>query len=92
MVVYPKLLASAYATIRILRNVLKCSLPIEIWFHVDEINGDYALLAPLQQLGINVGGISFHPVYNPNAKRFLSKIFAIYNSHFDRVLFLDADN
>ncbi|OWY95753.1 hypothetical protein PHMEG_00034164 [Phytophthora megakarya] len=92
MVVYPKLLPSAYATIRVLRNVLNCKLPIEIWFHVDEINGDYAQLAPLQRLAVNVRGISFHPMYNPNAKGFLSKIFAIYNSHFDRVLFLDADN
>lgn len=92
MMVSPKLLASAYATIRVLRNVLKCSLPIEIWFHVDEIGGNYALLAPLQQLAIYVGRISFHPTYNPNAKGFLSKVFAIYNSHFDRVLFLDVDN
>ncbi|KAK1943188.1 hypothetical protein P3T76_005825 [Phytophthora citrophthora] len=92
MVVYPKLLASAYATIRVLRDVLKCSLSIEIWFHMDEIDDKLVLLAPLQQLSINLGGISFHPIYNPNAKGFLSKIFAIYNSHFDRVLFLDADN
>ncbi|KAG7392030.1 hypothetical protein PHYBOEH_006506 [Phytophthora boehmeriae] len=92
MVVYPKLLASAYASIRVLRNVLQCRLPIEIWFHVDEIGADYALLAPLQQLAISVGGISFHQIYNPRAKGFLSKVFAIYNSYFDRVLFLDADN
>ncbi|KAE8886313.1 hypothetical protein PF010_g17247 [Phytophthora fragariae] len=92
MVVYPKLLASAYATVRVLRDVLKCRLPIEIWFHVDEIGSDYALLAPLQQLAIFVGGVSFHPMYNPRAKGFLSKVFAIYNSHFQRVLFLDADN
>ncbi|KAG7375391.1 hypothetical protein PHYPSEUDO_001520 [Phytophthora pseudosyringae] len=92
MVVYPKLLTSAYAGIRALRDVLKCHLPIEIWFHVDEIGEDYALLAPLQQLAIFVGDVSFHPMYNPRAKGFLSKVFAIYNSHFDRVLFIDADN
>ncbi|RLN13992.1 hypothetical protein BBJ28_00026219, partial [Nothophytophthora sp. Chile5] len=92
MVVYPKLLASAYASISTLRNVLGCQLPIEIWFHADEIENDYGLLAPLQQLSILVGGISFHEIYNPQAKGFYSKVFAIYNSHFDRVLFLDADN
>ncbi|KAL4106660.1 hypothetical protein PRIC1_004707 [Phytophthora ramorum] len=92
MVVYPKILVSAYASIRVLRNVLNCRLPIEIWFHVDEIGENYALLAPLQQLAIFVGDVSFHPMYNPRAKSFLSKVFAIYNSHFDRVLFLDADN
>ncbi|RLN59918.1 hypothetical protein BBJ28_00016615 [Nothophytophthora sp. Chile5] len=92
MVVYPKLLASAYVSISTLRNVLGCQLPIEIWFHADEIEDDYGLLAPLQQLSILVGGISFHEMYNPQAKGFYSKVFAIYNSHFDRVLFLDADN
>ncbi|KAL3658729.1 hypothetical protein V7S43_016364 [Phytophthora oleae] len=92
MVVYPKLLASAYAGIRLLRDVLHCHLPIEIWFHVDEIGEDLVLLAPLQRLAIYIGGISFHPIYNQRAKGFLSKVFAIYNSHFDRVLFLDADN
>ncbi|GMF20833.1 unnamed protein product [Phytophthora fragariaefolia] len=92
MVVYPKLLASAYATVRVLREVLNCRLPIEIWFHVDEIGNDFGLLAPLQQLAIFVGNVSFHPMYNPRAKVFLSKVFAIYNSHFERVLFLDADN
>ncbi|KAL3658686.1 hypothetical protein V7S43_016322 [Phytophthora oleae] len=61
-------------------------------FHFDENNGDLALLAPLQQLSINVGSISFHPIYNPRAKGFLSKVFVIYNSYFDRILFLDADN
>ncbi|KAG6966089.1 hypothetical protein JG687_00005034 [Phytophthora cactorum] len=92
MVVYPKLFVSAYAGIRVLRDVLKCRLPIEIWFHVDEIGQDFTLLAPLQKLAIFVGGISFHPIYNPRAMGFLSRVFAIYNSHFDRVLFLDADN
>ncbi|KAJ8576667.1 hypothetical protein ON010_g2540 [Phytophthora cinnamomi] len=74
MVVYPQLLASAYATVRLLRDVLKCRLPIEIWFHVDEIGDDYALLSPLQQLAIMVGEVSFHPMYNPRAKGFLSKV------------------
>ncbi|ETN02682.1 hypothetical protein PPTG_15441 [Phytophthora nicotianae INRA-310] len=92
MVVDPKLLASAYAGIRVLRDVLKCRLPIEIWFHRDEIDQDFTLLAPLQKLSIYVGGISFHPIYNQRAKGILSKVFAIYNSHFDRVLFLNADN
>ncbi|OWY97675.1 hypothetical protein PHMEG_00031743 [Phytophthora megakarya] len=92
MVVDPKLLVSAYAGIRVLRDVLKCRLPIEIWFHVDEVGEDFASLAPLQQLALFVGGVSFHPVYNPRAKGSLSKIFAIYNSNFDRVLYLNANN
>ncbi|GMF28070.1 unnamed protein product [Phytophthora lilii] len=92
MVVYPQVLASAYASIRVLRDVLKCRLPIEIWFHVDEIGDDLAQLAPLQKLAIFVGRVSFRPMYNPRAKGFASRIFSIYHSQFARVLFLDADN
>ncbi|KAI9990911.1 hypothetical protein PInf_018528 [Phytophthora infestans] len=92
MVVYPKLLASAYATVRVLRDVLNCRLPIEIWFHVQEIGEDHLMLAPLRQLASVVGDVSFHPMYNSRAKGFISKVYAIYNSYFDRVLFLDADN
>ncbi|KAG6622103.1 Tryptophan--tRNA ligase [Phytophthora cinnamomi] len=92
MVVYPKLVASAYANVRVLRDVLSCTLPIEIWFNVDELADFRGLFAPLQQLAISVGGISFHPMRGSQAKGFYSKIFAIQNSFFDRVLFLDADN
>ncbi|KAF4129789.1 putative Mannosyltransferase [Phytophthora infestans] len=92
MVVYPKLLASAYATVRVLRDVLNCRLPIEIWFHVQEIGEDHLMLAPLRQLANVVGDVSFHPMYNSRAKGFISKVYAIYNSYFNRVLFLDADN
>ncbi|KAL3658735.1 hypothetical protein V7S43_016370 [Phytophthora oleae] len=62
MVVYPKLLASAYATIRV--------------------------LPPFNQRRWHLVSSDIQP----HSKGFLSKIFAIYNSHFDRVLFLDADN
>lgn len=94
MVVYPKLAPSAYATIRALRDILHCSLPIEIWLRPDEMELAPEALAPLQHLAQNtsVGDISFHPITDPEAKRFVAKIYAIYHSSFDRVLFLDADN
>ncbi|RLN58735.1 hypothetical protein BBJ29_009376 [Phytophthora kernoviae] len=94
MVVYPKLVPSAYATIRALRDILGCSLPIEIWYRPDEMKDTPGALAPLQRLAQNysVGDISFHKISSPVAKRFVAKIYAIYRSFFDRVLFLDADN
>ncbi|KAJ8552603.1 hypothetical protein ON010_g9940 [Phytophthora cinnamomi] len=94
MVVYPKLIPSAFATIRALRDILRCSLPIEIWFRPDEMKLAPEALTPLHRLAKNtsVGEISFHPITDPAAKRFVAKIYAIYHSFFDRVLFLDADN
>ncbi|RLN88083.1 hypothetical protein BBJ28_00023895, partial [Nothophytophthora sp. Chile5] len=65
MVVYPKLLASAYATIKALREVLDCQLPIEIWFRPKELFNFPAALAPLQELADNPsyrGDITFHEI------------------------------
>ncbi|GMF43861.1 unnamed protein product [Phytophthora fragariaefolia] len=94
MVVYPKLIASAYATIRTLRDVLGCRLPIEIWFRQDEINRVPRALSPLHQLALNdtMGKIVFREIDDPQAVRFSAKVFALYNSGFDRTIFLDADN
>ncbi|KAG7388589.1 hypothetical protein PHYBOEH_007799 [Phytophthora boehmeriae] len=94
MVVYPKLIPSAFATIRALRDILGCTLPIEIWYRPDEMKDDPEALAPLQHLAqkYSTGDISFHKIASPVAKRFVTKIYAIYRSFFDRVLFLDADN
>ncbi|KAE8993162.1 hypothetical protein PR003_g21020 [Phytophthora rubi] len=39
-----------------------------------------------------MGDISFHEVTDFHATGFRAKVHAIYNSHFDRLLFLDADN
>ncbi|KAG3110941.1 hypothetical protein PI125_g9574 [Phytophthora idaei] len=91
MVVYPKLLASAYATIKLLRSVLHCQLPVEIWFRPDEMK-NATILEPLRRLAKVEGNITFQEINDPRAKRFVAKIHAIYHSSFDRVLFLDADN
>ncbi|KAL4106663.1 hypothetical protein PRIC1_004710 [Phytophthora ramorum] len=94
MVVYPKLVASAYATIRTLRDVLGCRLPIEIWFRQDEIDRVPRSLLPLQQLAGNdtLRAIIFREINDSRAVSFGAKVFALYNSGFDRILFLDADN
>ncbi|KAG3193866.1 hypothetical protein PC128_g9868 [Phytophthora cactorum] len=94
MVVYPKLIASAYATIRALRTVLGCRLPIEIWYREQEICAGSEALSPLLELSntSEAGDISFHKINDNWATGFGAKVFAVYNSFFERVLFLDADN
>ncbi|KAE9020564.1 hypothetical protein PF010_g5520 [Phytophthora fragariae] len=94
MVVYPKLIASAYATIRTLRTVLGCQLPIEIWYRETEIRRGTEALAPLLELAntSEAGDISFHKITDHWATGFGAKVFAVYNSFFERILFLDADN
>jgi alpha 1,2-mannosyltransferase len=94
MVVYPKLVASAYATVRTLRDVLGCRLPIEVWFRQDEIDRVPRALSPLEQLVQNdsEGSLVFREINDSQAVRFGAKVFALYNSGFERILFLDADN
>ncbi|GMF28068.1 unnamed protein product [Phytophthora lilii] len=94
MVVYPKLVASVYATVRALRDVLNCRLPVEIWLHPDEMSKVPGALEPLWDLARNksAGKITFEAIRHPQAIRFKSKIYAIYNSKFEQALFLDADN
>ncbi|KAL3658722.1 hypothetical protein V7S43_016358 [Phytophthora oleae] len=94
MVVYPTLVASAYATIRALRDVFGCKLPIEIWFVPEEMKKSPESLAPLQNLQRNTTvDLKFREIKtNGKAIRFEAKLYAIYNSHFDQILFLDADN
>ncbi|KAJ8542708.1 hypothetical protein ON010_g12101 [Phytophthora cinnamomi] len=94
MVVYPNLLASAYASVRTLREVFKCRLPIEIWYRNDELRRVPGALEPLRELAEKdgPGGITFREITDQRALRFAAKVHAVYNSNFDQVLFLDADN
>ncbi|GMF43860.1 unnamed protein product [Phytophthora fragariaefolia] len=94
MVVYPKMVPSTYATIRVLREMLHCRLPIEIWFLPDEMRKVTASIDPLRQLKANnsIGDIIFREITDPQAIKFATKVYAVYHSAFDRVLFLDSDN
>lgn len=94
MVVYPKLIASAYATVRALQTVLGCQLPIEIWYREQEIRVGSEALSPLLEMAetSEAGDISFHKIDDQWATGFGAKVFAVYNSFFERLLFLDADN
>lgn len=93
MVVYPKLLASAFATIRALHEVLDCQLPIELWFRPQEMKYFPEAFAQLQEWSSKKdGSITFREISKPGVTGFATKVFAIYHSFFERVLFLDADN
>ncbi|KAF4028818.1 putative Mannosyltransferase [Phytophthora infestans] len=92
IVVYPRLLASAYATVRALREVLGCRLPIELWYRPDEMKSIRKSLTPLENLAAIVGGITFHKINGVRAFSYGAKVFAIYHSFLERILFLDADN
>eukprot|EP00644_Phytophthora_capsici_P008832 jgi/Phyca11/101864/e_gw1.6.202.1 len=92
IVVYPRQVASAYALIRTLRGVLKCKLPIELWYCPQELYSFPGPLTPLQHLVDSDPTISFHKIDDTRAMGFGAKVFSIYNSLLDRILFLDADN
>ncbi|CAH0475993.1 unnamed protein product [Peronospora belbahrii] len=92
IIVYPKLLASAYASLRVLRHVLHCDLPIAIFYRPDELTAQDQRFKPIQDFAAKNQKITFQEIHDPHAKRFLAKIYAIYHTTFDRVLFLDADN
>lgn len=93
MVVYPELIASAYTTIRTLRDIFNCRLPIEIWFHPDEIRRVPGALEPLKELAANDSSRlnTFKEIRDPRAVPYGAKIHAIYHSGFEQLLFLDAD-
>ncbi|KAG6612116.1 uncharacterized protein IUM83_14944 [Phytophthora cinnamomi] len=100
MVVYPNLLASAYASVRTLREVFKCRLPIEIWYRNDELRRVPGALEPLRELAEKdgPGGITFREITDQRALRFAAKVHAVYNSNFDQhdangdVLFLHRNS
>jgi len=92
IVVYPKLVASAYALIRTLRGELGCELPIELWYCPQELYSFPGPLTPLKHLADADAKITFHTIDDTRAMGFGAKVFSIYNSLLDRVLFLDADN
>ncbi|KAL4134260.1 hypothetical protein PRIC2_004569 [Phytophthora ramorum] len=85
MVVYPKLLASAYATIRTLRELLDCHLPIELWFRPQEMKFFPEAFAQLQQWSSEgSGSITFRKIDAPSVTGFATKgavLFLHRNSH-----------
>uniref|UniRef100_K3XC26 Uncharacterized protein n=1 Tax=Globisporangium ultimum (strain ATCC 200006 / CBS 805.95 / DAOM BR144) TaxID=431595 RepID=K3XC26_GLOUD len=91
IVVYPKLMTSAYATIRTLRSY-GCVLPIELWVLESEMARSPKKTEILRAVQEKYGPVSVKTIKDPTVTGFTTKIHAIYNSEFENVLFLDADN
>ncbi|KAE8886354.1 hypothetical protein PF005_g9927 [Phytophthora fragariae] len=91
IVVYPRLVASAYALIRTLRET-GSKLPIQLWYCPQELYSFPGPLTPLQHLADSDPELSFHKIDDTRAMGFGAKVYSIYHSTLDRVLFLDADN
>ncbi|GMF20796.1 unnamed protein product [Phytophthora fragariaefolia] len=94
MVIYPKLLVSAYASIRALRAV-NCTLPVELWYIESEMNhgGEASLLDDIpKRLRDEDGPVTLHPITDMRVAGFNSKVYAVTHTGLKYVLFLDADN
>lgn len=87
MIIYEKVLPSAYATIKLLR-LHGCQLPVELWYRPDEMSMDNPIIHRLL-LDFNV---RMRPIFDNRAKGFHVKPYAVYYSNFDNILLLDADN
>lgn len=92
MVVYPKLLVSAYAIARTLRFAHNCTLPIEIWYLASEMGSNATQNAILQELMTKFAPISLNPIREQHVGGFNSKVHAILHTNLTNLLFLDADN
>lgn len=95
MVIYPKLLVSAYATIRTLR-AMNCTLPVELWYLESEMGRGSANESLMETVPVKLqqefGPLKLRGIDDVRVKGFNSKIYAILHSEFDQAIFLDADN
>ncbi|KAG7388585.1 hypothetical protein PHYBOEH_007795 [Phytophthora boehmeriae] len=92
MVVYPKLLQSVHATVRLLRSY-NCTLPVELWFLESEMGPNpLGYSRVLQSLVKDYGPISLKGITDNLVVGFTSKVYALAHSGLDQLLFLDADN
>ncbi|KAG7381633.1 hypothetical protein PHYPSEUDO_005791 [Phytophthora pseudosyringae] len=92
LVMYPKLLSSVYATIRLIRSY-ECFLPVELWYLESEMGANpLEGSVILQSIVSDYGPISLHGIANEYVRGFMTKIHALAHSELDQVLFLDADN
>jgi alpha 1,2-mannosyltransferase len=92
MVVYPKLMTSAYASISVLRKNYGCELPIELWVSEAELIRTPTMKDSLALLEQQFTGVKVQKIKDPSVFGFNTKIHAVYHSSFENVLFLDADN
>ncbi|KAG6612080.1 Vesicle transport protein [Phytophthora cinnamomi] len=91
MVVYPKLLSSAFASISVLRSY-NCTLPIELWISQPEVVRTPSMRTTLELLQQRFANVTVETIIDPTVAGFSTKIHAVQHSKFENVLFLDADN
>ncbi|KAF1773123.1 Nucleotide-diphospho-sugar transferase [Phytophthora cactorum] len=87
MIAYPKVVAGLYAIVRTLRSV-GCALPVEVWIDPTEMRAKHSVLVEL----VKYYNVLVRVIRDPNASKFHAKPYAIYNSRFESVLWLDSDN
>jgi Mannosyltransferase putative len=88
MQVYSKVLASAYAVIRTLRDIHHCKLPIELW----TLAGELTETDPVVRELLALPNVRMRFITDPSIKSYMSKPYSIAYSAFDQLLFLDSDN
>ncbi|CAI5740560.1 unnamed protein product [Hyaloperonospora brassicae] len=91
IVVYPKVLASVFASVNVLRSH-NCTLPIELWVSQPEVIRDPRMITALEVWQQRFSNVTVETIIDPNFVKFSTKIYAIQHSKFENVLFLDADN
>lgn len=87
MIAYPKVIAGAYAIVRMLRHH-GCVLPVEIWIDRSEMLETHSILIELSR-SYNV---VVRVIEDPSATKFHAKPYVVYHTRFESVLFLDSDN
>jgi Mannosyltransferase putative len=85
----PRYFTCVWVLVRVLRELLKTSLPIEVW-HRGAAEIDPLMRALLERH--NVEMVDACALQSLPAERWALKPFAILHSRFEEVVFLDADN
>lgn len=87
----PRFFTCVWVLVRVLRDVLKSSLPIEVW-HRGAAEIDPLMCSLLERHNVEVIDACAFKSPPPPSERWALKPFAILNSRFEEVVFLDADN
>ena len=87
----PRFFTCAWVLVRVLRDILKTSLPIQVWYRgASEL--DPLMRALLEQYKVEAVDACAIESHRPPSERWALKPFAILHSRFQEVVLLDADN
>lgn len=94
--IYPSILEKSQVILDYFRNVINCTLPIELWINPSEISeNDQLKFKSISNLTIKNLNSNADPntLFSPsNPQGYDWKIISLINSGFRELLFLDADN